>query len=226
MSWKMQHKNDFRHWFWHTHAWLRYVLSRCVLMKCNFRVVQRSTRVSALIVRELWKLFSPSEHLHWSNDAKRLWMILLPVLQWAVLGPWTCWVEDNEICDELARDSSLLEFGGPDSALGVSRQDIRRRIRHWLVDQHRIWWWGLGDTQRQAWELIAGHNPELLLAFLLDIILWGDMFTWWGYQTVHCVGGVEQRLISAHILCECDTFASLRHAYLGSFSWSQRTLRV
>jgi len=61
--------------------------------------------------------------------------------------------ECNEIADELARDGCVLKFVGPEPALGVSRQDIRRRIRHWLLNQHWIWWWGLGDTQRQAWAL-------------------------------------------------------------------------
>jgi hypothetical protein len=55
-------------------------------------------------------------------------------------------VRRNEIADELARDSSVLEFVGPESALGVSRQDIRRRVRQWLVNWHWIWWRGLGDT--------------------------------------------------------------------------------
>jgi len=32
----------------------------------------------------------------------------------------------------------------------------RRRIRCWLVNQHWIWWQGLGDTQRQIQQLISG----------------------------------------------------------------------
>ena len=59
-------------------------------------------------------------------------------------------VRGNEIVDELARDGSVLRVVGPDPALGVSRQDIQKRIRRWLVNQHWIWWQRLGDTQRQA----------------------------------------------------------------------------
>jgi ribonuclease HI len=33
-------------------------------------------------------------------------------------------VRGNEITDEFARDGSVLEFVGPESSLGVSRQDI------------------------------------------------------------------------------------------------------
>jgi hypothetical protein len=87
--------------------------------------------------------------------------------------------QGNEIADKLARDGSVLKFVGPEPALGVSRQDVWRKIRRWLVNQHWVWWQGLGDTQRQAWELIVGpvwvprlgfypltgHNPGMLLAF-------------------------------------------------------------
>jgi len=70
--------------------------------------------------------------------------------------PGLAGVRGNEIGDELARDGSILKFVGPEPALGVSRQDIRRSIRRWLVNQDWIWWRGLGDTQRQARELIWG----------------------------------------------------------------------
>ena len=62
----------------------------------------------------------------------------------------------NEIADELARDGSVLKFVGPEPAFGVSRQDICRRFRRWLVKQHCACWWGLGYTQRRARELISG----------------------------------------------------------------------
>ena len=62
----------------------------------------------------------------------------------------------NEIADMLAKDGSALKFVGPESALGVSRQDIQRKIRRCLVNQHWVWWRVPGDTQRQARELISG----------------------------------------------------------------------
>jgi hypothetical protein len=51
---------------------------------------------------------------------------------------------------------SALRFVGPEPALGVSRQNIRRKIKRWLVNQHWVWWQGLGNTQRQARKLISG----------------------------------------------------------------------
>ena len=56
---------------------------------------------------------------------------------------------------ELARDGSALKFVGPEPALAVSRNDIRRSTRSWLVNQHCVNSRGLGDTQRQAREVIS-----------------------------------------------------------------------
>jgi hypothetical protein len=53
-------------------------------------------------------------------------------LYWA---PGHAGVQGNEIADDLARDGSALKFGRLKQTLGVSRQDIRRRIRCWLVNQ-------------------------------------------------------------------------------------------
>ena len=47
-------------------------------------------------------------------------------------------VPGNEIADDLARDGPALKFVGPELALGASTQDIRRGIRHWLVNQHWV----------------------------------------------------------------------------------------
>jgi hypothetical protein len=40
----------------------------------------------------------------------------------------------NEIVNKLARGLSALRFVGPEPAFGDFRQDMRRRIRRWLVD--------------------------------------------------------------------------------------------
>jgi ribonuclease HI len=44
----------------------------------------------------------------------------------------------NEIADELAREGSVHQFVGPDPALGVSRQNIRNKIKCWFANQHMI----------------------------------------------------------------------------------------
>jgi hypothetical protein len=136
-----------------------------------------------------------------------------------------------EIADELAGDGSVLKFVGPEPALGGSRQDVRRRIRRYLVNQRWIWWRGLGDTQRQAREFISGPCLGTKSRFLSFNRTQSRTVT--GLLTVHdtlrrhlqltelsdsplCRCGAEDET-SAHILCECEALASLRHAYLDSF---------
>jgi len=68
-------------------------------------------------------------------------------------------VRGNEIVDRLARDTSVQRFVGPEPFLGVSRQNIRRKIKFWMENQHLVLWRGPCNTQRQAQELISG--PDL-----------------------------------------------------------------
>jgi hypothetical protein len=138
----------------------------------------------------------------------------------------------NEITTELARDGSVLRFVGPEPALGVSRQDTRRRIRRWLHNQHSAWWRGLGDTQRQAQELILGPclgvKARLLSVNRIKSRAVTGLLT--GHNTMRrhldlpglsdsplCRRYGTEDETSAHIRCECEALASLRHAYLGSF---------
>jgi hypothetical protein len=128
--------------------------------------------------------------------------------------------------NELARDGSFLKFVGPEPALGVSRQDIRRKIRRWLVNQHWLWWRGVGDTPRQARELISGLRLGAKARFLSFNRTQSRAVT--GLHTGHntlrrhlhlrglsdsplCRRCGAEKETSAHILCECEALASLRH---------------
>jgi hypothetical protein len=138
-------------------------------------------------------------------------------------------VRGNEITDELARGGSPLKSVGPELALGVSRQDIR--IKRWLVKQLWVWWRGLGNTQRQAQELISGPCLGAKARFLSFNRTQSRAVT--GLLTGHntlkrrlhlmglsdsplCRCGAEDETL-AHILCEFETLASFKHVYLGSF---------
>jgi hypothetical protein len=116
--------------------------------------------------------------------------------------------------------------------LGASWQDIRRRIRHWLVTQQWVWWRFLGNTQRQARELISspclGAKARLLSFNSSQSRAVTDLLT--GHNTLrrhlHLMGLSDNSLCrwcgaehetSAHTLCECEALSSLRHAYLGYF---------
>jgi hypothetical protein len=139
---------------------------------------------------------------------------------------------NNPCTGQLARDGPVLKFVGPKPALRVSRQDIRRRIRRWLVNQHWIWWRGLSDIQRQARELISGPCLGAKGRFLSFNRTQSRAVTGLltGFNTprrhLHLMRLSNSPLyrscgaqdeISAHILCEYEALASLRHAYLGSF---------
>jgi len=65
----------------------------------------------------------------------------------------------NEIADELARGGSAQRFVGPEPVLGVSRQNIRRKMKRWIKNKLLALWRGPCSTQRQAGELISG--PDL-----------------------------------------------------------------
>jgi hypothetical protein len=50
-----------------------------------------------------------------------------------------------------------MGFCRPEAFLGVSRQNIRRKIKSWR-EKHLALWCGPCGTQRQAQELISGPN--------------------------------------------------------------------
>jgi hypothetical protein len=113
------------------------------------------------------------------------------------------------------------------SAEGVSA--TRSRC---LVNQHCAWWRRLGNNNRQARELISGPCPDARTRFLSFNRTQSRVVI--GLLTGHTTHRRYLQLIglsnnplcrrcgaedgtSAHILCECEALASLRHAYLGSF---------
>ena len=65
-------------------------------------------------------------------------------------------VRGNEMADRHARDGSVQWCVGPEPFLGVSRQNIRGKIKCWMANQHLVLWCGPCNTQRQAGELISG----------------------------------------------------------------------
>jgi hypothetical protein len=68
-------------------------------------------------------------------------------------------VRGNGTADKLARDGSFQRFVGHEPSLGVSRQNIRRKIKRWLDNLHLARWRGLCGNQRQAQELISDPSP-------------------------------------------------------------------
>ena len=118
---------------------------------------------------------------------------------------------------------------------------IKMRIKRWVDKLHLAMWLGPSSTQRHAEKLISGSSltkRTRLLSFSrtkLRVII--GLLT--GHNTLRrhlhlmelinsllCRRCGTENKTSVHILCHCETLASLRHAYLGSFFWTQRILRV
>ena len=202
-------------------------------MKLKLRIGRRNLLAFALIVRQLWKHFRlPEHHLPWYDSARRSWTIFLPGTLWGCIQ--SLGMPD---CEEMNRwqahkCGSVQWFVGPEPFLGVSRQNIEERIKRWLENQHLVWWHGPCSTKRQARELISG--PDLATrAWLLSFnrtqsrVVIGLLT---GHNTLrrhlYIMGlsnnptcrkcGIEEET-SVHILCECETLASLRYTHLGSF---------
>jgi hypothetical protein len=155
---------------------------------------------------------------------------------WHAMGlnwvPGHAGVRGNETADGLARNGSASDFVGPVSALEVSQQDLWSRIKRWLGNQHQRRWWNLGDSQRQARELISrpsqGTRIRLLPLSRAQSRVVTGLLTW--HKTLprhlHLMGLTDSPLCrkcgaedetSAHILCRCEALASIRQAHLGSF---------
>jgi len=150
-------------------------------------------------------------------------------------------VRGNEIADKLARSGSGQWFIGPEPFLGVSRQNIGRKMKRWMQRQHLALWRSPCGTQRQARELISGPNLATgarLLSFnrTQSRVVIGLLT---GHNTLrrhlHVIGlsnnttcrkcGSEEET-SVHILGECEALGSLRHRYLGSFFLDPEDIRM
>ena len=68
-------------------------------------------------------------------------------------------VRGNEIADRLASSGSGQRFIGPEPFLGVSRQNIRKKMKRWMKKQHLASWRGPCSMRRQVRQLISG--PDL-----------------------------------------------------------------
>jgi hypothetical protein len=65
----------------------------------------------------------------------------------------------NAITDKLARGSSTQTFIGPEPSRGVSRRNIKNKIKRWVDNQHLAMWRGRCCTQREAGKFISSPNP-------------------------------------------------------------------
>ena len=149
---------------------------------------------------------------------------------------WGCIGSLEELgCKEMKLSTSWQETVLFKSLLDLSHpwgQNIRRKIKHWMDNQHMARWQDPGSTQRQAQELISSPSPTAkikLMAFnktqsrVITSLLTGHNTL---RRHLHLMGltsspicsicGAEDET-SAHFLCECEALASLRQVYVCSF---------
>jgi hypothetical protein len=137
--------------------------------------------------------------------------------------------EEIKFADKLAGYVSVQQFVGPEPFLGVSRQNIRRKIKCWMDNRHLVLWRDPCSTQIQARKLISGPNlaTKARLLFFNETKLRAVFGLLTGHNTLRkslyvmglsnnpiCkkCGNEEETLV--HILYECEAMASLRHPYV------------
>jgi hypothetical protein len=159
-------------------------------------------------------------------------VISLPHMRWDCIGSLGMCGWEVMRHPTHSRGAALPQsLWGQSRAVGVSRQELRNKISHWLGNQHRRRWQKLSSAQRQAREFISvpcqGTSVRFLSFNRTQSRVVTGLLT--GHNTLqrhlHLMGltdsplcrkcGAEEE-ISAHILCQCESLASIRHAYLGS----------
>ena len=139
-------------------------------------------------------------------------------------------ISGNEKADELAKQGSRRPFIGPEPFLGVSLQSVKLAISLRTNQSHLDTWKKL-TTARQARELIEGpsqrYKKVLINLNRTRIRMVVGLLT--GHNTLQrhlhimkisedpmCRRCGREQETSAHVLCQCEAFASTRHRYLGS----------
>ena len=117
---------------------------------------------------------------------------------------------------------------------------LQKSLSRWLGNQHRAQWQGLGDTQRQARELISGPSLGSRAKFMtfnkfqsraVTGLLTGHntlrrhLHLLWLHGSPLCRKCGAKEETWAHILCECEALASLRHVHQGSFFLEPENIR-
>jgi len=144
----------------------------------------------------------------------------------ALLGPWTCRNVRKWNCRQAHKGRFCSTVCWIWSFLGVSRQNIRRKIKRCMKNQHLVLWRGPCSTHRQAQELISG--PDLatrarLLSFnrtqsraVIGLLtgqntLRRHLYNMGLSNNPICRECGAEKETSVHILCECEVLVSLRH---------------
>jgi hypothetical protein len=160
---------------------------------------------------------------------------MLNISTWCIVGlywvPGHAGVWGNETATKLSRDSSVQNFVGRELYLGLSRQNIKRKIKCCVDNKHLVMWCSLSSTQRQVRKLISGPSLTTKMRFMFFNRTQSRVII--GLLTRHntlrrhlhllrltdiplCRRCGTEEETSAHNPFDCETLASLRHTYLCS----------
>jgi len=147
---------------------------------------------------------------------------LYPAHCGAVLGLWTCWGTRKRNRRKLSRGGCVQKFVGAELSLGVSRQNIKNKIKRWMGNQHLAMWRGPGSTQKQARALISVPSPTTETRLLslnrtqsrgVPGLLTGpntlrrNLYLMGMINKLTCKKCGTEEETSHHILCECEALA-------------------
>jgi len=130
----------------------------------------------------------------------------------------------------LARDGSIRKFIEPELSFGVSRQNIKSKIKWWVDNQHLAMWHSPCSTHRQVQKLILDLSPATKAWLLSFNRTQSRVVT--GLLTRHNILSYNPTCRKSateeknHSLCVCEALASLRLACLCSFLWILRILWI
>jgi hypothetical protein len=120
------------------------------------------------------------------------------------------------------------------------KKNIRRKKKRWVKKQHFLLWRGPCSAQRQAGELISGPDlstrarllssnrtqSRVVIGLLIgNNTLRRHLYIMGTSNNPICRKCGTEEETSVNILCECETLASLRHTYLGSFFLDPEDIR-
>ena len=88
-------------------------------------------------LRWLWKLSWPSEHLHWSDSAKRRWTISLPDMWWGCSGSLDMLGYEVMRLPMSSQGTAVLRFVGHE--LMKPLPTLFACVKLWLHSDMRIW---------------------------------------------------------------------------------------
>jgi len=202
-------------------------------MRYNLRIDWRNMWLSAPTAWRPWRLLVPwKQRSLWFISAKGHWMISPSGMRWAFFASLDMLEYQAMKSPMGSRGAALLWDSLDPRAVGVSRRDLQKRLGRWLVSQHWVQWWVLGDTQRHAREFISGPSLGTRAKFMTLSRIQSRVVTGLltGHNTLrrhlHLLGLTNSPLCrwcetgeenSANVLCEGEALASRRHAHLGSF---------